>query len=100
MGKNAFVVCRIFQKSGAGPQNGAQYGAPFLEEEWEVEADDAVVLMPDGGEDDEVNEAAEQEYLHFGDFVKVHQPVNLVTSWISADFTFFILTLDYTPYFS
>ncbi|THU47887.1 hypothetical protein C4D60_Mb09t20400 [Musa balbisiana] len=67
--QNAFVVCRIFQKSGAGPQNGAQYGAPFLEEEWEVEADDAVVLMPDGGED-EFNEAAEQEYLHFGDFVK------------------------------
>ncbi|RWV88834.1 hypothetical protein GW17_00049047 [Ensete ventricosum] len=59
----------ISQKSRAGPQNGAQYGAPFLEEEWEVEADDAVVLMPDGGQD-EFNETAEQEYLHFGDFVK------------------------------
>ena len=35
------VVCRIFQKVGSGPQNGAQYGAPYMEEEWEEE-DDAI----------------------------------------------------------
>ncbi|KAL6911279.1 hypothetical protein ACP4OV_000084 [Aristida adscensionis] len=35
------VVCRIFQKFGSGPQNGAQYGAPYMEEEWEEEDDDA-----------------------------------------------------------
>jgi len=35
------VVCRIFQKHGSGPQNGAQYGAPYMEEEWE-EDDDAI----------------------------------------------------------
>ncbi|KAI4352666.1 hypothetical protein L6164_006894 [Bauhinia variegata] len=33
--QDAFVLCRIFQKSGTGPKNGEQYGAPFLEEEWE-----------------------------------------------------------------
>ncbi|GAB4836390.1 hypothetical protein Ancab_001301 [Ancistrocladus abbreviatus] len=33
--QDAFVLCRIFQKSGSGPKNGEQYGAPFIEEEWE-----------------------------------------------------------------
>ncbi|KAM6600688.1 hypothetical protein CsatA_020297 [Cannabis sativa] len=33
--QDAFVLCRIFQKSGTGPKNGEQYGAPFIEEEWE-----------------------------------------------------------------
>ncbi|CAN6476785.1 unnamed protein product [Victoria cruziana] len=32
---DAYVICRIFQKSGPGPKNGEQYGAPFIEEEWE-----------------------------------------------------------------
>ncbi|XP_077253192.1 NAC domain-containing protein 78-like isoform X2 [Tasmannia lanceolata] len=46
--QDAFVLCRIFQKSGSGPKNGEQYGAPFVEEEWDDE-----VLVPkqdsDGG---------------------------------------------------
>ncbi|XP_068669564.1 NAC domain-containing protein 78-like isoform X2 [Aristolochia californica] len=33
--EEVFVLCRIFEKSGAGPKNGEQYGAPFVEEEWE-----------------------------------------------------------------
>lgn len=33
--QDALVLCRIFQKSGSGPKNGEQYGAPYLEEEWE-----------------------------------------------------------------
>ncbi|XP_076928743.1 NAC domain-containing protein 78-like [Bidens hawaiensis] len=33
--QDAFVLCRIFQKSGTGPKNGEKYGAPFIEEEWE-----------------------------------------------------------------
>ncbi|PIN04541.1 hypothetical protein CDL12_22923 [Handroanthus impetiginosus] len=33
--QDAFVLCRVFQKSGSGPKNGEQYGAPFVEEEWE-----------------------------------------------------------------
>ncbi|XP_073306620.1 NAC domain-containing protein 53-like isoform X2 [Primulina huaijiensis] len=35
--QDAFVLCRVFQKSGSGPKNGERYGAPFVEEEWEDE---------------------------------------------------------------
>ncbi|CAM0943241.1 unnamed protein product [Alopecurus aequalis] len=42
------VVCRIFQKVGSGPQNGAQYGAPYMEEEWEEE-DEAIENTPTSG---------------------------------------------------
>ncbi|KAI4373057.1 hypothetical protein MLD38_011223 [Melastoma candidum] len=42
--QDAFVLCRIFQKSGPGPKNGEQYGAPFVEEEWE---DDDEAVFPD-----------------------------------------------------
>ncbi|GMI90371.1 NAC domain containing protein 2, Arabidopsis NAC domain containing protein 78 [Hibiscus trionum] len=41
--QDAFVLCRVFQKSGSGPKNGEQYGAPFVEEEWE---DDEAVVVP------------------------------------------------------
>ena len=43
--KDAFVLCRIFQKSGSGPKNCEQYGAPFVEEEWD-EDEDVVVFVP------------------------------------------------------
>lgn len=33
--QDAFVLCMIYRKDGPGPKNGAQYGAPFNEEEWE-----------------------------------------------------------------
>lgn len=36
--QDTFVLCKIFQKSGAGPKIGEQYGAPFNEEDWEDEA--------------------------------------------------------------
>lgn len=45
MGKDAFVLCRVFEKSGSGPKNGEQYGAPFLEEEWED--DDEMTVLPE-----------------------------------------------------
>lgn len=45
MEKDAFVLCRIFQKSGTGPKNGEQYGAPFVEEEWEDDENE-VVFVP------------------------------------------------------
>ncbi|KAK6794005.1 hypothetical protein RDI58_007458 [Solanum bulbocastanum] len=32
---DAYVLCKVFKKSGPGPKNGAQYGAPFKEEDWE-----------------------------------------------------------------
>ena len=35
--QDAFVLCRIFRKSGSGPKNGEQYGAPFVDEEWDVD---------------------------------------------------------------
>lgn len=41
--QDALVLCRIFQKSGSGPKNGEQYGAPYLEEEWEK---DELTIVP------------------------------------------------------
>lgn len=32
--QDACVLCKIFQKSGPGPKIGAQYGAPFNEDDW------------------------------------------------------------------
>ena len=48
-GKDAFVLCRIFQKSGLGPPNADRY-APFIEEEWN---DDVSMVIP--GEEEPVN---------------------------------------------
>ncbi|KAG2711574.1 hypothetical protein I3843_04G077000 [Carya illinoinensis] len=31
---NTYVLCKIFQKKGKGPKNGARYVAPFKEEDW------------------------------------------------------------------
>lgn len=31
------MLCKLFQKSGPGPQIGAHYGAPFIEEDWSSE---------------------------------------------------------------
>ncbi|XP_062148580.1 NAC domain-containing protein 82-like [Alnus glutinosa] len=31
---NKYVLCVIFQKDGPGPRNGAQYGVPYKEEDW------------------------------------------------------------------
>ncbi|CAN8298824.1 unnamed protein product [Cochlearia groenlandica] len=35
--QDTYVVCVLFKKDGLGPRNGAQYGAPFKEEEWSDE---------------------------------------------------------------
>nr|WLO57465.1 NAC transcription factor 6 [Rheum palmatum] len=35
--QESFALCRVFRKSGTGPKNGEQYGAPFVEEEWDNE---------------------------------------------------------------
>lgn len=40
---DGFVLCRVFQKSGTGPKNGEQYGAPLVEEEWEEDDNSGVV---------------------------------------------------------
>lgn len=49
--QDSFVLCRIFRKSGSGPKNGEQYGAPFIEEEWE---DDELAMVPKEECDEEV----------------------------------------------
>ena len=49
--KDALVLCKIFQKSGSGPKTGEQYGAPFVEEEWE---DYELVMVPGKKVADEV----------------------------------------------
>ncbi|KAI4378805.1 hypothetical protein MLD38_016235 [Melastoma candidum] len=33
--EDAFVLCVIFEKDGLGPKNGAQYGSPYREEDWD-----------------------------------------------------------------
>ncbi|KAG1361359.1 NAC domain-containing protein 78 [Cocos nucifera] len=67
--QDAYVVCRIFKKSGLGPQNGAQYGAPFNEEEWE-ETDVGMIMLRDDGDDDFYDGEQEQEYLQMNDFLQ------------------------------
>lgn len=37
--QDAFVLCMIYEKDGPGPKNGAQYGAPFNEEEWDEDGE-------------------------------------------------------------
>uniref|UniRef100_A0ACD6AD08 Uncharacterized protein n=1 Tax=Avena sativa TaxID=4498 RepID=A0ACD6AD08_AVESA len=71
--QDSFVVCRIFQKAGPGPQNGAQYGAPFVEEEWEADEDDDVGLLPVEREpvvEHEAPGAMEKGYLQMNDLIQ------------------------------
>ncbi|CAO1946789.1 unnamed protein product [Urochloa humidicola] len=45
--KDAYVLCKIFKKSGLGPRIGEQYGATFNEEEWDnINTETAFPLMP------------------------------------------------------
>ncbi|KAL2347241.1 hypothetical protein Fmac_001241 [Flemingia macrophylla] len=34
---DSYVICKVFQKEGPGPRNGAQYGKPFNDEDWDTE---------------------------------------------------------------
>uniref|UniRef100_A0A803KN86 NAC domain-containing protein n=1 Tax=Chenopodium quinoa TaxID=63459 RepID=A0A803KN86_CHEQI len=40
--QDSYAICKIFEKSGAGPKNGEEYGARFVEEEWDSDTDDNV----------------------------------------------------------
>lgn len=44
--QDAYVLCKIFEKSGPGPRNGEQHGAPFREEEWDDYDKDDVINSP------------------------------------------------------
>ncbi|KAL8052034.1 hypothetical protein ABFS82_06G183500 [Erythranthe guttata] len=59
--QEAFVLCRIFQKSGLGPPNGNRY-APFVEEEWDDD-DDMALVVPGGEPDDDVANGDEARVL-------------------------------------
>uniref|UniRef100_A0A7N0RHB0 NAC domain-containing protein n=1 Tax=Kalanchoe fedtschenkoi TaxID=63787 RepID=A0A7N0RHB0_KALFE len=60
----SFVLCRIFQKSGPGPKNGEQHGAPFIEEEWE---DEDEVLVTGGEQSQDEALIADGAYLETDD---------------------------------
>lgn len=55
---DGFVLCRVFQKSGTGPKNGEQYGAPLVEEEWEDDNSRAVMPTEVSFEDPYVDDDA------------------------------------------
>ncbi|KAI3495562.1 hypothetical protein L1887_37905 [Cichorium endivia] len=38
--QDAYVICKVFEKSGIGSKNGAQYGAPFEEKDWDDDDDE------------------------------------------------------------
>ncbi|XP_074321031.1 NAC domain-containing protein 82-like [Silene latifolia] len=50
--QDSYVLCKLYEKSGLGPKNGENYGAPFIEEEWDtdndenLESDCGLVLHP------------------------------------------------------
>nr|BAJ34165.1 unnamed protein product [Eutrema halophilum] len=71
--QDAFVLCRIFQKSGTGPKNGEQYGAPFLEEEWE---EDKMTFVPDQDAFSEGLAVDDDVYVDIDDIAE--NPENLV----------------------
>ncbi|KAL6591530.1 hypothetical protein ACP70R_050033 [Stipagrostis hirtigluma subsp. patula] len=82
------VVCRIFQKFGSGPQNGAQYGAPYMEEEWEEEDDDDAIenkpargassemVAITGSVDEESNEDDDNGYCRSNELARTQQVLN------------------------
>ncbi|KAF8112868.1 hypothetical protein N665_0059s0006 [Sinapis alba] len=44
--KEYYALYKLFKKSGAGPKNGEEYGAPFQEEEWIDGDEDALPEVP------------------------------------------------------
>ncbi|XP_022896423.1 NAC domain-containing protein 82-like isoform X2 [Olea europaea var. sylvestris] len=49
--QDLYVLCKVFEKNGPGPKNGAQYGAPFNEADWDDDDDvqTHVESSPSGG---------------------------------------------------
>ena len=93
-GQDAFVLCRVFQKSGPGPKNGEQYGAPFVEEEWE---EDEELTLP--GEEIVANKGLvdDSEALHLevddiaqvcscSDIMTFYLLLNLASFWMDFQF--------------
>lgn len=81
--QDALVLCRIFQKSGSGPKNGEQYGAPYLEEEWE---NDELAIVPKDGVHAMELPVCDDVYLDGNDLEQVGHCVVIVFS--SLQFTY------------
>ncbi|KAL0716256.1 hypothetical protein Bca4012_065578 [Brassica carinata] len=45
--KEYYALYKLFKKSGAGPKNGEEYGAPFQEEEWVDDEDGDDIAVPE-----------------------------------------------------
>ncbi|XP_008796603.2 NAC domain-containing protein 17-like [Phoenix dactylifera] len=49
--QDSYALYKVFRKSGPGPKNGEQYGAPFVEKEWEDDSkEDTMPGHPQGGD--------------------------------------------------
>ncbi|KAJ4895048.1 NAC domain-containing protein 16 [Raphanus sativus] len=90
--KEYYALYKLYKKSGAGPKNGEEYGAPFQEEEWlddddddgEEEADD--VAVPD-------DHVVRYENIPRVDNVLFCNPVNVR----SDDFNKLLNEIPYAP---
>ncbi|KAL1219417.1 NAC domain-containing protein 17 [Cardamine amara subsp. amara] len=65
--KDYYALYKLFKKSGAGPKNGEDYGAPFQEKEW-VDSD---------GEDADDIAVPEEPVIRYEDNRRLFNPVNL-----------------------
>lgn len=91
--KDAYVLCRIFQKSGTGPKNGEQYGAPFIEEEWDEEdevygpGEEAIAneVAVSGGPYTEANELSDGGYVEAIDLDQVCCSFQLLQLILDSD---------------
>ncbi|KNA23050.1 hypothetical protein SOVF_028340 [Spinacia oleracea] len=73
---DGFVLCRVFQKSGTGPKNGEQYGAPLVEEEWEDNSLGDVVPTEVSFEDPYVDDDAYIEQNDLDQVIDLQLPAN------------------------
>ncbi|RRT42055.1 hypothetical protein B296_00057384 [Ensete ventricosum] len=48
--QDSYALYKVFRKSGPGPKNGEQYGAPFREEEWDDDVVDEIFRSQDNSE--------------------------------------------------
>ncbi|KAJ7945248.1 NAC domain-containing protein [Quillaja saponaria] len=44
--QDAYVLCMVFQKDGPGPRNGANYGVPFNEKDWDDDDEELNCVEP------------------------------------------------------
>lgn len=66
-----YALYKVFRKSGPGPKNGEQYGAPFREEEWDDDVMDESFRSLDN---------TESQVNHQSTAVPVTEPVQDVNS--------------------